>query len=56
LKTALGNNGVGSALILPGLTDKPRIAKLRLCDPFTNTDSDPVDFRITPSEGNRQAF
>jgi hypothetical protein len=56
LKTVLGNDDVGSALIPPGLTGKPRIAKLRLCDPFTKTDSDPVDFRITPPIENHPVF
>jgi hypothetical protein len=56
LKTALRPNGTGSAWIPPEFTNKPRTAKLRLCDPFTNTDSDPVDLRITPPEENRQVF
>jgi hypothetical protein len=56
LKTVLGSNGTGFAWVSPGLTNKPRIAKLRLCDPFTHTESDPVDIRIIPSEENHPVF
>jgi hypothetical protein len=51
LKTVLGQDGAGSAMISRELIGKPRTAKLRLCDPFTNAVSDPVDLHIAQSGG-----
>ena len=56
LKTIFGKDGQGSALIPRQFIGKPRNVELRLCDPFTNTESEPVDFQIFPPEGNNSAF